>query len=335
MNDQYRQLIAEFSETLQTATSEKQAIELKNIFNKKNIAPLYKQLAQAEDKKTFGAELNALKQAIEEILEQKLNELTKQSHQLNEDQICDLSLENHYLNDGHEHLLNIVLNDAINFFNTLNFDIVSGNEVVTDEFNFQRLNIPQNHPARNMQDSFFINQEWMLRTHCTVTTAQKINNNLDEDIRILSYGNVYRKDDDDATHSHQFTQIDFVWVKKGMNLANLKWIIDSFIKYLFGQEAKTRYRLSFFPFTEPSFEVDVQCFKCHGQGCKICKKTGWIEILGAGMLHENVLTAANIKDKTAIAGGIGIERLAMLKYGITDIRYLYNNNFAINRQFKK
>ena len=331
----YSELLEVLSQELSQATSEKQAIEIKNIFNKKHVAPLYKQLAVAENKKELGQQLNQFKNEIDSLLESYIANLNNKLDQIDPSKIVDLSLNNQSLNNGHEHLLNIVLNDTISFFKSLNFDVVSGNEVVSDEFNFQRLNIPKNHPARNMQDSFFINEDFVLRTHCTVTTAQKIDNNQKDDIRILSYGNVYRRDDDDATHSHQFMQIDFVWVRKGLNLANLKWVIDSFIKYLFGESSKTRYRLSFFPFTEPSFEVDVTCFKCHGTGCNICKKTGWIEILGAGMLHENVLNMAGIKDKTAIAGGIGIERLAMLKYGISDIRYLYNNNFAVNKQFKK
>lgn len=331
----YQELLKILEDNLQNVQTEKQAIEVKNIFNKKYIAPLYKELAVASDKKTYGQMLNALKNNVEDFLQQKINSLNQLVDEIPTNEIVDLSLNTNFLNSGNEHLLNVVLNDTINFFKSLNFDIVSGNEVVTDEFNFQRLNIPENHPARNMQDSFFINNEFMLRTHCTVTTAQQINNNQANDIRVLSYGNVYRKDDDDATHSHQFMQIDFVWIRENLNLANLKWIIDSFIKYLFGEESKTRYRLSFFPFTEPSFEVDVTCFKCQGHGCNICKKTGWIEILGAGMLHENVLNAANIKNKTGIAGGIGIERLTMLKYGISDIRNLYNNNFAINKQFKK
>ncbi|GAA5414549.1 phenylalanine--tRNA ligase subunit alpha [Ureaplasma ceti] len=331
----YSELLAILENDLNNAKNEKQAIEIKNIFSKKHVAPLYKELGKAEDKRAFGQALNELKKNIDDMLEQKIASLNQAFDALSSDELIDLSLDNPFLNVGNEHLLNIVLNDTINFFKTLNFDIVSGNEVVTDEYNFQRLNIPENHPARNMQDSFFINTEYMLRTHCTVTTAQNIANNQNNDIRVLSYGNVYRKDDDDATHSHQFTQIDFVWIRENLNLANLKWVIDSFIKYLFGEESKTRYRLSFFPFTEPSFEVDVTCFKCHGHGCNICKKTGWIEVLGAGMLHENVLSAANIHGKKGIAGGIGIERLAMLKYGISDIRNLYNNNFAVNKQFKK
>lgn len=317
---------------LKEAKNSSQLIEIKNVFLKNEVAPLYKQLATMENKKEFGQLLNELKKEIEDLY---LNSLKKFSDSEDKvEQLYDYSFENKYLLNGTSHLLNNVLNQAIDFFTQLNFDIVSGDEVVTDEFNFHNLNIPKNHPARNMQDSFFINDELMLRTHCTVTTAQKIYQNKSDDIRVLSYGNVYRKDDDDATHSHQFMQIDLVWINKDMNLANLKWLIDSFLKYLFNENIKTRYRLSYFPFTEPSFEVDVSCFKCNQQGCNICKKTGWIEILGAGLLNLNVLDIANIKNKVGLAAGIGVERIAMLKYGITDIRDFYSNNFAFNKQFK-
>lgn len=175
----------------------------------------------------------------------------------------------------------------------------------------------------------------MLRTHCTTTTAELIHNALNKDIRIMSFGNVYRKDDDDATHSHQFMQIDFVWIKENLTIANLKWLIDSLIKYLFGNQLETRYRLSFFPFTEPSFEVDVQCFKCNLKGCSVCKYSTWIEIMGTGMLHQNVLSAANLDPNLkGLAFGIGVDRIAMLKYEIDDIRYLYSNNIKFNKQIK-
>lgn len=328
-----QEFLNDFKQSLKLATNKSQIIETKNIFLKNNIAPLYKELANSKNKREFGQQLNELKNEIEDIYLSFMNEFNNNSDQTQK--LNDYSLKNHFLLNGSSHLLNIVLNDAINFFKQLNFNIVSGNEVVTDEFNFTNLNIPKNHPARNKQDSFFINENFMLRTHCTVTTAQKIYQNKDNDIRILSYGNVYRNDDDDATHSHQFMQIDLVWINKDLNLANLKWLIDSFLKYLFDKDIKTRYRLSYFPFTEPSFEVDVSCFKCEQKGCNICKKTGWIEILGAGLLNTNVLNIAGIQNKVGLAAGIGVERLAMLKYGISDIRNFYTNNFAFIKQFKK
>ena len=329
-----QEYLNKLAEQLKNAPNQTKLIEIKNIFLKTEIAPLYQQLKTVDDKKTFGQQLNELKKEIDELFEQHSS-----SYNNSNDQIVNLSdyaMKNHFLKNGSMHLLNIVLDDAIKFFEQLNFEVVSGNEVVTDQFNFHNLNIPKNHPSRNMQGSFFINEELLLRTHCTVTTAQKIYQNKNDDIRVLSYGNVYRKDDDDATHSHQFTQLDLVWVNKNINVANLKWLIDSFLKYLFeNNDIQTRYRLSYFPFTEPSFEVDVSCFKCQQKGCSICKKTGWIEILGAGLLNMNVLRLADIKNSVGLAAGIGIERIAMLKYGISDIRDFYNNNFAFIKQFKK
>lgn len=328
-----QEYLNKFNNAIAQAINKSQLIEIKNIFLRNEIAPLYKQLSISENKKEFGQLLNELKKEIENNFNSALENFIDKYDE--KEKLSDYAMENNVLISGSKHLLNIVLNEVINFFKQLNFDVVNGDEVVTDEFNFTNLNIPKNHPARNMQDSFYIDENFMLRTHCTVTTAQKIYLNKKNDIRILSYGNVYRNDDDDATHSHQFTQIDIVWIRENLNLSNLKWLIDSFLKYLFNKDIKTRYRLSYFPFTEPSFEVDVSCFKCKQVGCNICKKTGWIEILGAGLLNINVLNIAGIKNKVGLAAGIGIERLVMLKYGITDIRNLYTNNFAFNKQFKK
>ena len=176
----------------------------------------------------------------------------------------------------------------------------------------------------------------MLRAHTTASTAEQILlNNKSTDLRVLSVGNVYRNDDDDLSHSHQFNQIDVIWVKDGLTVANLKWLMSSLLKHLYGQDVKIRYRMSFFPFTEPSIEADIECPTCHGKGCSLCKKSGWLEIFGAGMLHQNVLKKANVNCKTAIAAGFGIDRLAMIKYGINDIRYLYTNDFRFSNQFKK
>ena len=330
-----QELLELLKEELQKAKNEQQAFEIKNIFIKQYVNPMMKRIATAEDKKAFGLMINEFKKEIEETFNNKLNSLNEHNNNVENNTLNDVELSINSLKIGNHHLLNIVLNDIINFFSSLNFTIVSGNEVVEDKFNFQHLNIPEDHPARNNHDSFFINENLLLRTHCTTTTAEQIYNNKSSDIRLLSYGNVYRNDDDDATHSHQFTQIDFVWIRKDLSLSNLKWIIDSFLKYIFETNVKTRYRLSFFPFTEPSFEVDISCFKCNSVGCNICKKTGWIEVLGAGMLNQKVLTSANIINSKGLAGGIGVERIAMLKYSISDIRNLYNNNFYINKQFKK
>ncbi|MGL4952021.1 MAG: phenylalanine--tRNA ligase subunit alpha [Mycoplasma sp.] len=315
---------------------EKKVIECKNIFVKKYISPLYVELKNAEDKKAFGQTINKIKDEVESLVQSKLDELlTECDPNLVVDK--NLSLEVDVFNVGTHHIINSTIEEIAAFLSNFNFELVSDNELTKEKFNFDALNITKGHPAREMHDSFFIDSSRLLRTHCTSTSAIYLNKNKSKkDIRVFSYGNVYRRDEDDATHSHQFTQIDFVWVKKGLNLSNLKFIINGLIKHLFGQELNVRYRLSYFPFTEPSFEVDVECWKCRNKGCNICKQSGWIEILGAGMLNQNVIKFAGIREiDTGIAAGIGVERIAMLKYGVSDIRDFYNNDFEINKQYKR
>lgn len=327
--------LEELIKTLENIDNEKKIVEQKNIFVKKHIAPLYEQLKTAKDKKTFGQNLNSIKLEIEQIVESRINKISSSVDQdLDGDFNANIDLQIYPM--GTNHILNITINEIINYLQGYNFELVTGNEITTDKYNFDALNIDKNHPAREMHDSLFINANYLLRTHCTTVSALYLNRNKTEkDIRVFSYGNVYRRDEDDATHSHQFMQVDFVWLKNGLSLANLKYIINGLIKHLFGQTLNVRYRLSYFPFTEPSFEVDVECWRCESKGCSLCKATGWIEILGAGMLNQNVIEYADINHtKTAIAAGIGVERIAMLKYGIEDIRDLYNNDFDINSQFR-
>lgn len=327
-------LIETFNKILDNASNKQDLIDKKNIFIKNEITPLTLKIKQAtiEQKKELGKMINELKNEINQIFENKISEYELKESNTNFD-INDFILDNKEIDEGKIHILNKEINHIKSYFDQLNFSFINGEEIVDEQFNFTNLNIPKNHPARNLHDSLFISDELLLRTHCTSNTANVILNNNDEDIRIVSCGNVYRRDDDDATHSHQFMQIDFVWIKKGINLSNLKWVVNNFLKFYFGDNTTTRYRLSFFPFTEPSFEVDVSCFKCNSKGCNICKNTGWIEVMGAGLLHPNVLSKSNINSKQGIAGGIGIERLVMLKYGISDIRDLYSNYLEINKQF--
>ncbi|MGL4948415.1 MAG: phenylalanine--tRNA ligase subunit alpha [Mycoplasma sp.] len=321
---------------LSECDNEKKIIECKNIFTKKYIAPLYAKLKVAEDKKEFGLQINAIKDEVETLIQNTIdNLLTTKDPNMNLKH--NLSFEVNTFNSGTHHIINSTIQDIIVYLQNFNFQLVSGNEVVKDKYNFDALNIGKNHPAREMHDSLYIDTNLLLRTHCTSTSAIVMKKEKSsKDIRVFSYGNVYRRDEDDATHSHQFTQVDFVWVKKGLNLSNLKFIIDGLIKHLFGKQLDVRYRLSYFPFTEPSFEVDVECWRCKNNGCSICKQSGWIEILGAGMLNQNVMKFAGIMDiQTGIAAGIGVERIAMLKYGVSDIRDFYNNDFEINKQYKR
>lgn len=292
-----------------------------------------------DEKKLLGQAINALTRESESIIKERQNFLDEQKFLLSlEKEKIDITLEAKKMNHGSVHPINLVLYKIHDIFKQLGYTVIDGQEVETDLYNFEKLNIPKGHPAREMQDSFFIDEENLLRTHCTNATAHVLSTaKKNMPVRVVSTGNVYRKDDDDATHSHQFTQIDVVNLGQGITLANLKWTLEFFAKEMFGEKTQIRMRPSFFPFTEPSMEVDVTCVHCKGKGCFICKKTGWIEILGAGMLHPNVLELCGHDPKLiqGFAFGIGAERIAMLKYHVSDIRYFYNNDIRFLKQFKK
>ncbi|MEG2198399.1 MAG: phenylalanine--tRNA ligase subunit alpha [Malacoplasma sp.] len=325
-----------FIESISNIDNEKKVIEVKNKFFKDHFVNLYDVLRKStpEEKKTLGSVINELKQEIEEIVLKRIEEINI-SISKNYLPDFDVSLPSDNIKSGYSNPIDIIIEKLNDFFLALSFQIVNGNEIVTTEYNFAKLNIKDGHPAMDMHDSFFISKDVLLRTHCTAVTSKVIHNCKSQEMKVVSFGNVYRKDEDDATHSHQFNQLDLVWIKEDLSISNLKWLVDKLLKYLFDDSIKTRYRLSYFPFTEPSFEVDISCFKCKSLGCNICKKTGWIEILGAGILHPNVIRDANIDKKfVGIAAGIGIDRLAMLKYGISDIRDIYNNNFRLLEQFR-
>ncbi|WP_308149483.1 phenylalanine--tRNA ligase subunit alpha [Spiroplasma sp. AdecLV25b] len=292
----------------------------------------------------IGQLTNKLKKEISDKITIKFNELEKKviDEKLKDSEI-DLTLPGLDFSIGHRNPLLKTVDDIANIFKNLGYQIVSGNEVENEEYNFNRLNLPANHPARAMQDTFYLDNNskevnrWLLRTHATNITARilsKQNKNKQKVEAVISLGNVYRKDNDDATHSHQFMQVDGFVVAPNITFANLKWTLNHFCQQMFGLETKTRLRPSYFPFTEPSVEVDVNCPMCKLQGCSLCKHTGWIEVLGAGMIHPNVFTAAGLDEATAgFAFGVGIERIAMIKYGIDDIRLFYNNDLRFLKQF--
>jgi len=220
-------------------------------------------------------------------------------------------------------------------FIKLGYNVVTGPEVESDHYNFEFLNIPKDHPARDMQDSFYINPYYLLRTHTSPVQARVMQTNKEKTpIKIISPGKVYRRDDD-ATHSHQFIQIETLVIDENITFADLKGTLELVAKHLFGEDRKIRLRPSYFPFTEPSVEVDVSCFECNGKGCSLCKETGWIEILGAGMVHPNVLKMSGYDSEKyqGFAIGMGIDRIAMLKYGISDIRHFYTNDLRLLEQF--
>jgi phenylalanyl-tRNA synthetase alpha chain len=217
----------------------------------------------------------------------------------------------------------------------MGYSVAEGPEVEFDSYNFELLNLPKGHPAREMQDSFYINPNLLLRTHTSPVQARTMEKDKPNPIKIICPGKVYRRDNDDATHSHQFMQLEGLVVDKTTNMADLKGTLSYLMKRMFGDNLEIRFRPSFFPFTEPSVEVDVTCFKCGGKGCSMCKGGGWIELLGGGMVHPNVLKMNGYDPEVfqGFAFGIGVERIAMLRYGIDDIRNLYTNDPRFLKQF--
>ncbi len=291
-----------------------------------------------EEKKTFGEMLNQLRTQAEKRLEsaQKEVENKKLQEKLAKETI-DISLPGVSFKRGSVHPLTKIIEEVEELFISMGYDVVEGPEVEEDLYNFEKLNLPKGHPARDSQDSFYIEDEKiLLRTQTSPVQAREMDKNKEKTpIRMICPGKTYRRDDDDATHSHQFTQIEGLVVGENISVAHLKGTLEEIVKRLFGEERTIRFRPSYFPFTEPSLEVDVSCFKCGGAGCSLCKGTGYIEILGSGIVHPNVLRGCGYDPEkyTGFAFGIGPERIAMLKYGISDIRNFYTNDLRFLENF--
>jgi phenylalanyl-tRNA synthetase alpha chain len=292
-----------------------------------------------DERKEFGALLNNAKN---EILN-KLDELrisleaSELDEKLSKEEI-DVTLPGTKINSGSPHMLEKVIEEIEELFMSMGYDVVEGPEVEKDLYNFEMLNLPKGHPARDAQDSFYITEEMLLRSQTSPVQVRAMLANKEKGpIRILCPGKTYRRDNDDATHSHQFTQIEGLVIDKNISLADLKGTFDIFAKRIFGKNRETRFRPSFYPFTEPSVEIDVSCFNCEGKGCNICKNTGWVTISGAGVVHPNVLRMSGYDPEvyTGFAFGMGADRITMLKYNITDIRVLYTNDLRSNTQFDK
>ena len=285
-----------------------------------------------DEKKEYGKLLNELKTNINtkfDTIKQTI-ELEELNKKLEEEKI-DVTLPSTTINVGTLHPVTRVINEIEDLFLSMGYDIAEGPEVETDEYCFEKLNLPKDHPARDMQDSFYINAERLLRTQTSAVQARVMDANKEKSaIRIICPGKVYRREED-ATHSHQFTQMEGLIVDKNISLADLKGTLEVFMRKLFGKDRQIRLRPSYFPFTEPSFEVDISCYKCNGEGCSLCKDTGWIEILGAGVVHPNVLRNCGYDPDiyTGFAFGLGIERVSMLKYGINDVRMLFSNDLRL------
>lgn len=291
----------------------------------------------ADERPKMGALANEVRESISQKIEAKHTSLETEAveKQLAAETI-DITLPGRPVKSGNHHPLTRVVEEIEDFFIGMGYKIAEGPEVEKDYYNFEALNLPKGHPARDMQDSFYITEDLLLRTHTSPVQARTMEKHEGKGpVKIICPGKVYRRDNDDATHSHQFMQIEGLVVDENITMGDLKGTLELFAKKMFGEEREIRLRPSFFPFTEPSVEVDVSCFSCGGKGCNVCKKTGWIEMLGAGMVHPNVLQMAGFDSNkyTGFAFGIGAERIAMLKYGIDDIRHMYTNDTRFLKQF--
>ena len=281
-----------------------------------------------EEKKDFGMLLNELRTKFNNLYEEYKNNLeTKLLNEKLSSEKIDVTLPGTKINFGAPNILEHIIEEIEELFISMGYDVVDGPEIEEDKFNFELLNIPKGHPARDAQDTFYIESESILLRSQTspVQVRTMLKGAGKVPIRMLCPGKTYRRDDDDATHSHQFMQIEGLLIDKNISLCDLKGTFDTVAKKLFGEDCITRFRPSYYQFTEPSVETDISCFNCHGKGCNICKNTGWITVSGAGMVHPNVLKNCGYdpKDWTGFAFGFGAERLAMLKYGINDIRTFY------------
>lgn len=290
----------------------------------------------AEERPRIGQIVNQIRAELEGLIEAKGAELKEAelTKRLASERI-DVTLPGRQPSEGHRHPLTLTLERIKEIFMQLGFTVAEGPEVEQDYYNFELLNLPKDHPARDMQDSFYITEEILLRTHTSPIQARTMQAaNPNDPVKIIAPGKVYRRDYD-ATHSPMFTQVEGLLIDKNISFADLKGTLELFIHQMFGDNVGVRFRPSFFPFTEPSAEVDISCVICGGKGCRVCKGTGWLEILGSGMVHPNVLKMNNFDPEkvSGFAFGMGVERIAMLLYGIDDLRLFYDNDLRFLRQF--
>ncbi len=293
----------------------------------KNVAP--------EERPKVGQMVNEAREMIEAKLEETKQILARKAREAQmKAEVIDVTLPAKKANVGHRHPNTIALEELERIFTGMGYEVVEGPEIEYDEYNFTKLNIPEGHPAKDEQDTFYINKEIVLRTQTSPVQARTMEKGK-LPIRMISPGRVFRSDEVDATHSPSFHQVEGLVIDKNITFADLKGTLAEFARELFGEETKVKFRPHHFPFTEPSAEMDVSCFKCGGKGCRFCKGTGWIEILGCGMVHPHVLEMCGIDPEgyTGFAFGVGLERIALLKYEIDDMRLLYENDIRFLKQF--
>lgn len=292
----------------------------------------------AEERPKVGSFANQVKEKLADAIQEKKDILEQEALTLAlKAETIDVTLPGNTSVHGTTHILTQTIEEIEDIFLGMGYQIIEGYEVEQDAYNFERMNIPKNHPARDMQDSFYISNELLLRTHTSPVQARTMEKHdfSQGSLRMISPGKVFRRDNDDATHSHQFHQIEGLVIDEGITMGDLKGTLEVLLKKMFGEDREIRLRPSYFPFTEPSVEVDVSCFKCGGEGCNVCKGSGWIEILGAGMVHPDVLKMSGIDSEkySGFAFGLGPDRVAMLRHGVNDIRYFYHNDHRFIEQF--
>ncbi|MDY4970678.1 MAG: phenylalanine--tRNA ligase subunit alpha [Lachnospiraceae bacterium] len=293
----------------------------------KNIAP--------EERPAFGQMVNEVRSQLENVLDEKKAALAKAAREAQMKAECiDVTLPARKQTAGHRHPNHVALDEVERIFIGMGYEVVEGPEVEYDYYNFEALNIPANHPAKDEQDTFYITDKILLRTQTSPVQVRTMEKH-PLPIRMIAPGRVFRSDEVDATHSPSFHQIEGMVIDKNITFADLKGTLQQFAKEMFGEDTKVKFRPHHFPFTEPSAEVDVTCFKCHGKGCRFCKGEGWIEILGCGMIHPRVLEMSGIdpNEYSGFAFGVGLERIALLKYEIDDMRLLYENDIRFLKQF--
>lgn len=316
---------------------ELEALRIKYLGKKGELTGLLKMLGSvaAEERPKVGQLVNEAKQKLEAAINENREKLARAAAELKlVAEAVDITMPAKERKVGVLHPLNRVLEDMIDIFKSMGFDVVDGPEIETDYYNFECLNVPADHPARDMQDTFYLADKLLLRTQTSAAQIRTMESRKPP-IRVICPGRVFRADEVDATHSPVFHQIEGLVVDKGLTMCDLKGVLEQFAREIYGKETKVRFRPSFFPFTEPSVEVDVSCSACGGKGCRVCKGAGWIEILGAGMVHPNVLCCCGIdpEEYSGFAFGIGLDRLTTTKYKISDIRLLFENDKRFLEQF--
>ena len=339
MKEELEQIRSAAKEKLNSALSQKEIDELRVKFlgKKGELTAILKQMGglSPEERPIIGQLANDVRRDIEQTLETALSSVKQKQQELKlKAEKLDVTMPGKKPEKGGLHPLSLVLNDMIDIFQSMGFDVVDGPEVETDHYNFEALNVPADHPARDMQDTFYLAPQLLLRTQTSAAQIRTMENRKPP-IRIICPGRVFRADEVDATHSPVFHQIEGLVVDKGITMCDLKGVLEQFAHEIYGPDTKIKFRPSFFPFTEPSVEVDVSCSECGGKGCRVCKGSGWIEILGVGMVHPRVLKGCGIdpEEYSGFAFGIGLDRLTTTKYKISDIRHLFENDVRFLEQF--